>query len=76
MWEGRKSIWILKTQINADFCKKKEKEKEKRDMTDISIHDKTKTLEKSNNYTKKIKWNEKYMILSQSQGLMQILNDR
>lgn len=32
---------------------KKRKRKEKRDMTDISIHDKTKTLEKSNNYTKK-----------------------
>lgn len=30
MWEGRKSIWILKTQINADFCKKKKKKRKKR----------------------------------------------
>lgn len=40
----------------------------------ILIHNKT--LEKSSSYTKKIKWNEKCKILSQSRGLMQILNGR
>lgn len=31
MWEGRKSIWILKTQINGDFCTKNKKKRKRKE---------------------------------------------